>query len=131
MDRLISLLLAIQNFNKDIHYSCAGKNFYSDHLLVDKFSFDYIDDLKEVCLLGKGIAPKDSKSYLENAIDLIPVKSLDTNTNFTLLQKLVGDTLVHIETLDGLSKADENLIGAIAQDLQQYYGLLNLRIEND
>ena len=50
---------------------------------------------------------------------------------FVLLQKLIGDTLVHIETLDGLSKADENLIGAIAQDLQQYYGLLNLRIEND
>ena len=43
--KLISYILAIQNLNKDIHYSCGGSNFYSDHLLVDKFSFDYIDDI--------------------------------------------------------------------------------------
>lgn len=131
MDKLISFLLAIQSFNKDIHYSCGGDTFYSDHLLVDKFSFDYIDDIKEVCLLGKGVRPKDAISYFEQAITLIPTKTIDTNKNFVLLQELVGSALEHIENMVGLSKADENLIGAIAQDLQQYYGLLNLRNEHE
>ena len=127
MHKLISYIIAIQNFNKDIHYSVKGNNMYADHLLVDKFSFDYIDDLKEVSLLGNGIEPLDSKKYLKTAIDLIPTKDNDTNKNFVLLQNLVADCLRHIQNMGELTKADENLIGSISQDMQQYYGLLNLR----
>ena len=70
INKLISLLLAIYNYAKDIHYNCPGESFYSNHLLAD--------------------------------------------------------ALKHIQKINGTSKADENLLGAIAQDIQNNLGLLNI-----
>ena len=131
MNNLISLLITIQEFSKDIHYTCHGESFFGKHLLVDKFDFsDSIDLIKECCLLGRGLRPLSSKEYLTNASNnLVAPKEDNDKENFLTLQKYIQEALHQIQALTDLTKADENVIGGIAQDLQQYYGLLNLQVE--
>ena len=124
IDNLICYLLAIANYAKDIHYNCGGASFYGQHLLADRFVnnlYDYIDQLKEICLLGHGIKPAHSSQYLRRGADLIPEP-----VEFRLIKDLMLNALQEIETIDNISKGDENLIGAIAQDLQNNVGLLNI-----
>lgn len=124
IDSLISYLLAIVNYAKDIHYNCVGENFYSNHLLADRFTnniYEYIDQLKEVCLIGHQLKPKHSSEYLDNAALLIPQL-----VDFMQMRDLMIKTLALIETITGVSKGDENLIGAIAQDIQNNVALINI-----
>ena len=121
IDLLIEYLMAIENFTKDIHY-----NFYGDHLFADRIAdgmSDYIDQLKEICLLGHGFKTLYSGEYLIRASELIPL-----DINFENMLKLLLDCLKHIETIDNISKGDENLIGAIAQDIQNNVGLINIML---
>ena len=131
IDNLIVQLITIKEFSKDIHYTCHGEAFYAKHLLVDKFNWDkYIDLLKECCLLGNDERPKTSKEYLELAAEnlRIPDEKEDKD-NFKVLYDFINIALIGISAMQELSKADENVIGGIAQDLQQYKGLINLQIE--
>lgn len=124
IDNLICYLLAIANYAKDIHYNCGGASFYGQHLLADRFVdnlYDYIDQLKEICLLGHGIKPLSSREYLKDAADLIP-----QDISFVLMQSLMLIPMQIIEDAQGISKGDENLLGAIAQDLQNNVGLINI-----
>lgn len=124
IDNLICYLLAIANYAKDIHYNCGGASFYGQHLLADRFAdnlYDYIDQLKEICLLGHGIKPAHSSQYLRKGADLIPEP-----VEFRLIKDLMLNALQEIETIDNISKGDENLLGAIAQDLQNNVGLINI-----
>lgn len=123
-DNLIAHLLAIGNYAKDIHYNCSGANFYSDHLLADRFTgdiYEYIDQLKEICLLGHNLKPLHSSEYLVQASALIPA-----GADFKAMRTLMVDTLVIIESIRDISRGDENLIGAIAQDVQNNIGLINI-----
>ena len=132
IDNLIVQLVVIKEFSKDIHYTCHGEAFYAKHLLVDKFDWDeHIDLLKECCLLGNAERPLDSKTYLEKAIEKLPIPSLkDDKENFDLLDNMILTAMMNINLIQNLSNADENVIGGIAQDLQQYKGLINLQIED-
>lgn len=124
IDNLIIRLTAIENYAKDIHYNCYGDDFYGKHLFADRISdnlADYIDQLKEVCLLGHGLKTLPSKDYLQDATKVIP-----DNISFDVMRTLIVDTLEAIENIKGISKGDENLIGAIAQDLQNNLGLINI-----
>lgn len=129
-DNLIVELMTIQNFSKDIHYTCHGDAFYSKHLLVDKFNFDdAIDLIKETCLLGNGDRPLASVEYMQKAVAIIPIpQESDDRENFKTLNALIFKALNLIDSMQDLSKADENVIGGIAQDLQQYKGLINLQV---
>lgn len=131
IDNLIVALIAIKEFSKDIHYTAHGEAFYSKHLLADKFNFDgSIDILKECSLLGNGIRPLASVEYLQRAINLLSIPEENNDKkNFETLGALLDKALKLISEMSGLSKADENIIGTIAQDLQQYKGLLNLQVE--
>lgn len=131
IDSLIVALIVIKEFSKDIHYTAHGEAFFAKHLLVDKFSFDDdIDLLKECCLLGNGERPKSSKFYIEKASALlIEPKENEDKINFIFLDGLLERTLEAINNMQGLTKADENVIGGIAQKLQQYKGLINLQVE--
>lgn len=123
-DSLIFHLLAIANYAKDIHYNCAGANFYGNHLFADRFIeniYEYIDQIKEVCLLGHQIKPKKSSEYLKEAAQIIPLE-----IDFKLMRELMLNTLNVIESIVNISKGDENLLGAIAQDIQNNVGLLNI-----
>lgn len=131
LNKLITQLTVIKEFSKDIHYTCHGESFYAKHLLVDKFNFnDSIDLIKECCLLGHGVRPLASKEYLQQASTILELpEEHNDRHNFQILQKYIESALNIINELQNLPKADENVIGGIAQDLQQYYGLLNLQVE--
>ena len=131
IDELIVQLTAIKEFSKDIHYTCHGEAFYAKHLLVDKFGWDEsIDLLKECVLLGNDERPKTSKEYLNEASTALMIPDVaNDKKNFGILLELINMTLSNINGLQNLTKADENVIGGIAQDLQQYKGLINLQIE--
>ncbi len=123
-DNLIIHLLAIANYAKDIHYNCSGPNFYGDHLFADRFIgdiYEYIDQIKEICLLGHNKKPLHSSEYLKQASEIVPA-----GADFKSMRTLMIDTLIIIENLRELSKGDENLLGAIAQDIQNNVGLINI-----
>lgn len=125
INELIIHLTGIYNYAKDIHYNCHGDNFYGNHLFADRIAEnvnEYIDQLKEICLLGHGQKPLGSGIYLTKAAELIPSQKDD----FRLMQDLLLDTLQIIEECKNNSKGDDNLLGAIAQDLQNNVGLINI-----
>ena len=132
IDNLIIQLVVIKEFSKDIHYTCHGEAFYAKHLLVDKFDWDeHIDLLKECCLLGNDERPMPSREYLDNAQKMLAKPAInDDKLNFVKLASYINGGLAIIDVMQDLSKADENVIGGIAQDLQQYKGLINLQIED-
>lgn len=130
INELIIYLIIIKEFSKDIHYTCHGDAFYGKHLLVDKFNWDeHIDLLKECCLLGNGERPLSSYEYLTNAIDNIPKpKENDDKFNFKTLADILRNALTKIDEIEIINSADSNVIGNIAQDIQQYNGLVNLQL---
>lgn len=126
IDSLIVYLLAIVNYAKDIHYNCSGPNFYGDHLFADRFTdniYKYIDQLKEICLLGHQIKPLHSSVYLERTSKITP-----QGAEFSRMRVLMIECLELIENIDNISRGDENLIGAIAQDIQNNVGLINIQL---
>nr|DAT18316.1 MAG TPA: hypothetical protein [Caudoviricetes sp.] len=139
INKLICYLIAIQQYAKDIHYTVHGDAFYAKHLFADRIAngqadddvmTEYIDQMKEVCVLGHEYHTLTSLQYLQGAIELLPeVAELDDKQNFLNMHSLLKECLTFIDELQGLTRADENLIGAIAQDLQNNFGLLNLQIE--
>ncbi len=53
-NKLITYLLAIANFAKDIHYSCHGEAFYGKHLFADRIQeniSEFIDQIKKFACL--------------------------------------------------------------------------------
>ena len=132
INKLIEYLLAVANFAKDIHYSAKGDSFYSKHLLCDRISeniYDYIDSIKEIFFLAADKEPLPSGEYLSRATSLIPQIAEDDKTNFTSLSILLESALQDIEKIKDLTKGEENLIGAIAENLQASLGLVNRQVK--
>ena len=136
MNELIAYLTAIKGYAKNIHYTVHGESFYGKHIFADFISDpidEYIDSIKEICLLGKlpeGERPLETSQYDEMAKGLYPKTKTDNDRhNYKSLQDIIFNALSHIESLDGLSRGEENLIGAIAEHLQKANGLLNLQNE--
>ena len=141
INKLIVLLIAVKGYAKNIHYTVHSSAFYGKHLFADRIAganYDddeiidgYIDLLKEVCILGHGFEPLSTEEYYNNSLELFPETSEnDDQLNFANMLTLLVQTLDFIENLKDLSKGDENLIGAIAQDLQQNAGLLTFQVKN-
>lgn len=133
-NKLICYLLALAYFAKDIHYSCHGESFYGKHEFADRIQenlYEYIDQIKEICILGNEEEPLPSGEYLSRATSLIPAKSdNDDLENFRSMKALMLNTLNHIEDMEILTRGEENLIGNIAQDIQNNLGLVNLQIKD-
>lgn len=121
LNKLICLLIALENNAKDLHYNSKD---YAIHLFSDRvadgLSTD-IDNIKEICLLGHGINPLHSTEYLTRAIPMIP-----KGNGLEELKSLMIMILQHIETLTGLSKGDNSLIDDIASKIQGNLGLINM-----
>ena len=132
INKLIEYLIAICNFAKDIHYNSKGDAFYGKHLLADRIQenlSEYLDQIKEVFFLPANKEPLPSAEYLTEAAKLIPAISGDDKTDFASLQKLLIITLQIIESIEGLTVGEDNLIGEIAQNLQQSLGLINRQVK--
>ena len=126
IDNLIVHLLAVSNYAKDIHYNCTGANFYGNHIFADRINdnlAEYIDQLKEICLLGHNLKTLPSKVYLSEAAQIIP-----DGADFGKIRAIMIDTLKIVEQIKDVSKGDENLLGAIAQDIQNNIGLINIML---
>lgn len=136
-NKLIAMLTAVANYSKDIHYTVVGSGMYGKHLLADRVQeniYDYIDSIKEVCFLGRGEYPLPSASYLGMAIEHIPSIEADDYSNYTSLQLLLVSTLKQIEDMSRqgimtqLSQGETNLLGGIAENLQNSLGLVTLQV---
>lgn len=133
INQLICYLLAIANYAKDIHYTCHGEAFYSKHLLADRIHngvYDFMDLLKETCLLGNEIEPLPSGEYLSRATSLIPPVTDNDTTNFENMKNLLIDTLAIMDAMSEMTRAESSLIDNISQDLQQKLGLVNLQVKD-
>lgn len=132
MNELIARLQAIKEFAKDIHYGVRGITAISLHKFADDIAEnipEYIDSIKEVCLLGNNKEPLSSKDYMRRAIILIPELPSDDKEKFVKMQDLILTTLNYIQDMELNRLADENLIGNIAENLKKSVGLINLIIE--
>lgn len=126
MNELIAYLMAIEGKAKDIHYSCSGEDFYGKHLFADRIAdgiSDFIDQIKETCLLGKGIKPLYAYQYFKEAD-----KKLNMDATFQSLLQLILDCLVHIEQINDVSRGDSKLLDDIANKLQNDKGLLHIML---
>lgn len=133
INKLICYLLAIANYAKDIHYTCHGEAFYAKHLLADRIYdglYDFIDLLKETCLLGNEIEPLPSGEYLSRATSLIKPITDNDKTNFDNMKDLLVDALAIMDEMKDMTRAESSLIDNISQDLQQKVGLVNLQVKD-
>lgn len=131
-NQLIIYLLAIQNYAKDLHYSVYGEAFYGMHLFADRIYdpiADFIDDIKEKCLLFEQKEPLPSNEYLKEASLIIPDRTDNNVKNWDNMRELHIKVLVFIESMNELSPGEANLIGNIAETLNQNLGLLNLQCD--
>lgn len=136
INKLICYLIAIQNFAKDIHYSCSGDAFYGKHLLADRI-YDgldgFIDQLKEVYFLGNNILPLPSGEYFAMAMNLLPALEQDDKKNFISMKNLIVNALAHMERMlqdKEATRGEISLIDGIAQDLQGKLGLVNRQVKD-
>lgn len=132
INKLIAQLIAICNYCKDIHYNAKGEAFYGKHLLADRVQEnlnEYIDQIKEICILGNDEKTLPSAEYLTMATAFIPAIQNEDKANFKSLENLLVITLGTLESLEG-TKGEENLYGNIAQDLQNSLGLINRQIKD-
>lgn len=125
---LIIYLMAIYGKAKDIHYTCGGPNFYGDHLFADRIANginEFIDQIKETCLLGHGEKPLFAYQYFKE-VD----KLLNMDASFASLLDLITNCLAHIEQMQNLSRGDGQLLDSIAGKLQNDKGLLEIMFRN-
>lgn len=131
INQLICYLIAIQNYAKDIHYSCKGEGFYGKHLLADRIYDgldDFIDQSKEVYFLGNNLLPLPSGEYLAKAMNLLPPVEADDKKNFEHIKTLIEDCLMHAQKMlleKDTTRGEMSLVDGIAQDLQGKLGLVN------
>lgn len=136
INKLICYLIAIQNFAKDIHYSCSGDAFYGKHLLADRIQDglrDFIDSIKETCILGNNLLPLPSGEYLAMAMNLLPPVETDDKKNFENMKNLIENALVHMQRMlqdEETARGEISLVDGIAQDLQQKLGLINKQVKD-
>lgn len=123
---LIIHLMAIEGYAKNIHYNCTGDNFYGNHLFADRIAEsvkDFIDQIKENCLLAHSIKVAESKQYFAGASELTPI-----GNDFNVLKTLIIDTLVLLESINEVSRGDSKLLDDIADALQNNLGLINIML---
>jgi len=130
INQIIFHLIAIDNINKDIHYTAHGESFYSKHIFVEKFNFgEDIDLIKESILLGNSIRPLSSIEYLIGAINLLkPVNENDDRINFEYLKEILINTykLINETNIDNICNT---ILTDIGVKILQYIGLINLQLE--
>lgn len=138
-EKLLSMMYALKFGVADLHYWIKGSSFYGNHKFADYIRYGededdhilskYIDDINEVCFLGAERETPYSKDIVSAALEFIPVKTTDEEQLFRNIKELIYSILVLIEKLvDDASAGEANLLGNIAQDLQQRYGLLWRRV---
>ena len=134
IDTIIVLLVAIENFAKDIHYNCAGKSFYGNHIFADRINSGlsyFYDNLKETSLRGHGFLTLPSKDYLEQATKLIPDITNDIKQDFEAIKELMVQAIELANNINDGNRADNKILDDISEQLQNGVGLINIMISGD
>lgn len=121
INNLIFHLTALQNYAKDLHYNIPD---YSIHLFADRVQeelSDFIDEIKESCILAKDNKLLASAEYLLGATKLIP-----SVINISELKNLIIDTLDVLEQIDKKTIGDDDIFGKIGSNLQNSLGIINI-----
>lgn len=128
----LSLLWALKFSVSDLHYLAQKENFYSDHKLADELRDDideWIDKVNEICFLGEEKTAPYSKDIILQASQHIILLQDTPSNQFKKIAEFIKEILMYVqENIETTSVGEQNLIGGIAQDLQQRYGLIWRRI---
>lgn len=130
INKIIFLLLALANFSKDIHYTC---NSIEIHKFMDDIYdglYDFIDEIKEKCILAGEELPLPSAEYMIKATSYIPPVDKDTNKNLIQLKMLIISNLNELELIPDLSSGETSLFDNISDNLQGKLGLLNIQLRD-
>ena len=131
---LIVMLMAIANYAKDIHYTCAGQAAYSKHLFADLLQddlYDFIDDLKENAYLGQQKYPESSRVYLLAAARMIPSIDVEDKQKFEMIAELIDETRTMLEQIEAPTRGVGSLLDNICEHLDKCSGLLFLQTRDD
>lgn len=129
---LISMLIAISNYAKDIHYNVKGSAFYGKHLFADVILDgldEACDDIRENILLGNGVEPLHSSKYLRAAAELVPPIAPDDRTNFVMMKGLVDRVRGMIKGMEAPSRGANSLLDSIGEHMDKMAGLLFLQVK--
>ena len=122
MNKLIVYLMAICGCCKNLHYNIPD---YGIHLFADRVQDgldEFIDEIKENCILAVGDEVLNSSEYFVMAAKTTPdVVSLNS------LKDLLVETLQQLELQsEKLSLGSGDLLGRIGNHLQNSLGVLNI-----
>lgn len=128
MINLIAYLEAARNQLKDLHYTAKGLTFYGNHLLADRMQENlsgYVDSIKEVCYLGKGLNAPQSKDIYEIVLTLL-IQSYNQIELFKKADELLKLAIYEIEELEkrDLLGGERNLLEGISENLMQSRGFI-------
>lgn len=126
-NNLIVDLMVIQGYARDLHYNVAD---YSIHLFADRVNEgldDFIDEIKETCLLAKGIKVLRSYEYYQKVSHALIIDEISLQS----LKKILLDVLTKIEYVGNISVGDSDLLGRIGNKLQNSLGILNILLKDN
>ena len=129
---LISMLIAISNYAKDLHYNVKGSAFYSKHIFADLILDgldEACDDIRENVLLGNGVEPLHSSMYLRAAAELVPPITPDDRTNFIMMKAFIDMVRGMIKDMESPSRGAASLLDSIGEHMDKMAGLLFLQIK--
>ena len=129
---LISMLIAISNYAKDLHYNVKGSAFYSKHIFADLILDgldEACDDIRENVLLGNGVEPLHSSMYLKGAAELVPPITPDDRTNFIMMKAFIDMVRGMIKDMDAPSRGAASLLDSIGEHMDKMSGLLFLQVK--
>jgi DNA-binding ferritin-like protein len=129
MMELIILLSIIEGLATDLHYNASGPSFYGMHLMADRVRepiHGFIDSIIEVAFLGNGLAAPSAKAISERTATRLPALGTDAPTLIKAIDSALATTIAHItKTNDKLPIGEQNLVGGIAESLQQSRGFIH------
>ena len=122
---LISYLIALANFAKDIHYNCKS---FGTHLFVDDVIYDdlyeYTDTIRESVIMAAHQLPRSSQQYLMAASAMIPpINREDMKANLDMLMGLIEFGSLLVSGFEGATRGQNALLDDIAGHLDKANGL--------
>lgn len=129
MKQIKDLIVALEKVRivaKQLHYRLSGEAFYANHKLMDRVQkpmMEFIDSLKEVCYLGHGSLPPTEQEIYSEVVDEL-VGEYDMQSMANVLNTAVA-YCEEATRAEGIQQGDLNLIGNIAETLQNSLGLVS------
>ena len=121
---LISYLIALANFAKDIHYNCKS---FGTHLFMDTVYddlYEFTDTIRESVIMAAHQLPHSSQGYLMAAAAMVPpIDREDMKANLDFLMALIEFGSLLVNGTEGTTRGQNALLDDIAGHLDKANGL--------